>query len=217
MTRRSYDQFCGLAGALDLVGERWTLLVVRELMTGPKRYTDLADALSGVGTSLLASRLKRLEDDGICAREYLPPPAASTVYRLTEIGEELGQALLPLVKWGLRHATPHELGPHTQIRPHWALLPFTQQADPAALEGIDGTYKIVVEGRPAYFRVRDGRATVELGDGSRPVDATVTLDAVTVAAVGSGRISAIDAAMAGQITVEGDEAAVADLLRALAG
>ena len=80
MTERSYDQYCGLAGALDLVGERWTLLIVRELMSGPKRYTDLADGLPGIGTSLLAKRLAKLESAGVATRRVLPPPAAATVY-----------------------------------------------------------------------------------------------------------------------------------------
>lgn len=214
MTRRSYDQFCGLAGALDLVGERWTLLVVRELMTGPKRYTDLADALPGVGTSLLASRLKRLEDDGIAAREQLPPPAASVVYRLTGTGEELGHALIPLMQWGLRHAVPEERGPATLIRPYWSLLAFTHQVVPAALDGIDATYRFVVEGEEAWLQLRNGKASVLPGGSGCTPDATVTLDAATVAAVGSGRVSAVEAAMSGRIAIEGDLAAVEALIRA---
>ena len=215
MARRSYNQFCGLAGALDLVGERWTLLVVRELMTGPKRYTDLADALPGIGTSLLASRLKRLEEDGICRRDYLAPPAASAVYALTDVGDELGRALMPLIRWGLRHAVPEEPGPGTTIGPDWPLLGITYDVDPAALEDIDATYKFVVEGRAAYLRIRDGRAIVLHGEADREPDATVTLDAATVAAVGSGRSSALDAAEAGRISINGDQAAVDDLIRAL--
>lgn len=216
MVRRSYGQFCGLAGALDLVGERWTLLVVRELMTGPKRYTDLADALPGIGTSLLADRLKRLDDDGICARSQLPPPAASTVYGLTEAGEELGRALVPLIQWGLRHAVPEQPGPDALVRPHWALLAFTHLVDPAALEGIEATYRFVVEGRTACLQLRGGEASVLLGDGDREPDATITLDATTVAAVGAGRATAMEAVLDGRIAVEGDPAAIDDLVRVFA-
>src|ERR1044071_6967058 len=93
VTERSYNQFCGLAGALDLIGERWTLLIVRELMSGPKRYTDLADGLAGIGTSLLAKRLAKLEGAGVIERRLLPPPAAVTVYELAPAGHELGVAL----------------------------------------------------------------------------------------------------------------------------
>lgn len=216
MTRRSYDQYCGLAGALDLVGERWTLLVVRELMSGSKRYTDLADSLRGVGTSLLASRLKKLESEGIIARTWLAPPAASTVYELTETGEELAHALMPLVQWGLRHALPHEPGPDTQVRAEWSLLAFTHAVDPSELAGIDATYEFVVDDSAAVLRVRDGRASVLRNGGNLDPDATVRLDAATVAAVGSGRLSVIEATRGGRIAVEGDEAAVDDLVRAFA-
>jgi DNA-binding HxlR family transcriptional regulator len=214
--RRSYDQYCGLAGALDLVGERWTLLVVRELMTGPKRYTDLIESLPGIGTSLLASRLKQLEADGICARAYLPPPAASTVYQLTDAGEELGHSLMPLIRWGLRHAVPEQPGPDTLIGPEWVLLGFTHQLDPKTLGGIDGTYRFVVQGHPAWLQIRDGRANLVPEGADRRPDATVTLDAATVAAIGSGRTSATDAVLAGKVSIEGDQAAIDDLIRVFA-
>ena len=86
MAKRNYHQFCAIAHALDIVGERWTLLVVRELLMGPKRFTDLLSNLPGIGTNLLAARLKELEEQGIIERSTLPPPAASSVYVLTELG-----------------------------------------------------------------------------------------------------------------------------------
>src|SRR5919112_1963015 len=122
MTGRSYDQFCGLASSLDLVGERWTLLIVRELMSGPKRYTDLTDGLPGIGTSLLARRLAKLESNGVIERRLLPPPAASTVYELAPAGRELAAALAPLITWGLRHALPEAPGDR-QVSATWCVLP----------------------------------------------------------------------------------------------
>lgn len=215
MARRRYDQYCGLAGALDLVGERWTLLVVRELMIGPKRYTDLADSLPGIGTSLLASRLKGLEESGICRRTYLPPPAASTVYELTDVGADLGHALMPLIRWGLRHAVPERPGPDTRIGPEWPLLGLLYDVDEESWDDIDATYRIDVEGRSAHLQVSDGRASVLPGDDDRPADATITLDAATVAAIGSGRISALDAASSGRIAFEGDQLAIERLVQAV--
>jgi DNA-binding HxlR family transcriptional regulator len=103
--RRAYDQYCPIAHALDLVGERWALLVVRELMRGPKRYTDLAEAL-GIGTNILAGRLRDLETGGIVAKRTLPPPAASRVYELTDYGRELKGALRELAVWGARSLGP---------------------------------------------------------------------------------------------------------------
>jgi DNA-binding HxlR family transcriptional regulator len=104
--RKSYDQYCPVAHALDLVGERWALLVVRELMRGPKRYTDLVEHLPGIGTNILASRLRALEEHGIVAKRTLPPPAASRVYELTEYGRALRTVLRELALWGARSLGP---------------------------------------------------------------------------------------------------------------
>src|SRR5438105_2781937 len=100
MTSRSYDQFCGIARALDLVGERWALLVIRDLILGPKRFTDLRRGLPGIGTNVLAARLQELERNGVIERRALPPPAASTVYELTDHGRELEGPLLAVGRWG---------------------------------------------------------------------------------------------------------------------
>lgn len=212
MTHRSYDQYCGLAGTLDLVGERWTLLVVRELMAGPQRYTDLVTSLRGIGTSLLASRLKKLESNGIITKDWLAPPAASAVYQLTETGQELARALTPLMQWGLRHAVPDQPGPDTQIKAEWSLMTLTHAVDPAALAGIDATYTVVVDGMPAHLRIRDGRASVLAGSTPVVADATVRLGAATVAALGSGRVSVLEATTDGRLSVEGDEDAILTLI-----
>ncbi|HSE09951.1 MAG TPA: helix-turn-helix domain-containing protein [Nocardioidaceae bacterium] len=106
---KRYDQYCPLARALDLVGERWALLVVRELMHGPKRYSDLAEGLPGIGTNILATRLRDLEACGVVVRRTLPPPAASKVYELTDYGRELRRAMRELALWGARSLGPPNL------------------------------------------------------------------------------------------------------------
>jgi len=103
---KRYDQYCPIACSLGLVGERWTLLVVRELMHGPKRYTDLVDQLPGIGTNILAARLKELESAGLVAKKKLPPPWASTVYELTAAGRELRPVLHELARFGARLMGP---------------------------------------------------------------------------------------------------------------
>src|SRR5512144_1450508 len=103
---KRYEQYCPMAHALDLVGDRWALLVVRELMHGPKRYTDLVEGLPGIGTNILAARLRDLERADIVARRTLPPPAASKVYELTAYGRELRPALRELALWGARSLGP---------------------------------------------------------------------------------------------------------------
>jgi DNA-binding HxlR family transcriptional regulator len=114
---KRYDQYCPVAHALGLVGERWSLLVVRELMHGPKRYTDLIEGLPGIGTNVLASRLRELEVAGVVTKRTLPPPAASRVYELTEYGLGLKPAIRELALWGAR-----SLGPPTdedELFPGW--------------------------------------------------------------------------------------------------
>jgi DNA-binding HxlR family transcriptional regulator len=113
---KRYDQYCPIACALVLVGERWTLLVVRELMHGPKRYTDLVDGLHGIGTNILAARLKELEAAGLVERRKLPPPAASTVYELTPTGRELRPVLHELARFGARLMGPPPLD---ALNPGW--------------------------------------------------------------------------------------------------
>jgi len=106
---KRYDQYCPIACSLSLVGERWTLLVVRELMHGPKRYTDLVDGLPGIGTNILAARLKALEAAGLVERRKLPPPAASSVYELTPTGQGLRPVLHELARFGARLMGPPPL------------------------------------------------------------------------------------------------------------
>lgn len=106
---RRYDQYCPVACTLSLVGERWALLVVRELLHGPKRYTDLLDHLPGIGTNILAARLKELEAGGIVEKRKLPPPAASTVYELTPTGRDLRPVLYELARYGARLMGPPPL------------------------------------------------------------------------------------------------------------
>ena len=103
---KRYDQYCPIACSLGLVGERWTLLVVRELFTGPKRYTDLAAHLPGIGTNVLADRLKELESAGLVEKRKLPPPAPATVYELTPMGRELRPVLHELARFGARLMGP---------------------------------------------------------------------------------------------------------------
>ncbi|MCF3964260.1 winged helix-turn-helix transcriptional regulator, partial [Streptomyces fuscigenes] len=119
--RRSYDQYCAAARALDAVGDRWTLLIVRELLAGPRRYTDLHADLPGVSTDVLASRLRDMERDDLVTRRKLPPPAAAAVYELTARGTDLLPVLTALAAWGAGDLG--EPGPTDAVRAHWFALP----------------------------------------------------------------------------------------------
>jgi DNA-binding HxlR family transcriptional regulator len=155
--RRAYDQYCPIAHALDLVGERWSLLVVRELMRGPKRYTDLAETL-GIGTNILAARLRDLEAGGVVTKRTLPPPAASRVYELTDYGRELKGAIRELAVWGAR-----SLGPPSdpaELFPGWLENAIDSVLGPVA--------------PPGRFEFRVGDEVAGLVDGETrggPVDA----------------------------------------------
>lgn len=163
---RSYNQYCALARALDIVGERWTLLIVRELMSGPKRYTDLRDALPGIGTNLLAARLKEMEGNGLVMRGKLPPPAASAIYDLTERGRGLTGAISELIKWGIVLLEQPKDGEH--FMPHWAFqaLLLTFNAEEAA--GISETYEFEIDNEIFHFRINAGEVEGKAGPASDP-------------------------------------------------
>jgi DNA-binding HxlR family transcriptional regulator len=130
---KHYDQYCPVAHTLDVVGDRWALLVVRELMQGPKRYTDLAEGLPGIGTNILAARLRDLEATGVVTKKTLPPPAASRVYELTDYGLELKPVMRELALWGAR-----SLGPPTvddELFPGWLVCPVDTILGPLAPAG----------------------------------------------------------------------------------
>jgi DNA-binding HxlR family transcriptional regulator len=120
MTGRSYGHYCPVAKTLDLVGGRWTLLIVRELLVGPQRFTDLHVALEGIPRNLLADRLRHLEAHGLVSRQELPPPAARTVYELTGPGRELLPIIGALAQWGLTHLPPP--GPEEPVNPSLGVL-----------------------------------------------------------------------------------------------
>jgi DNA-binding HxlR family transcriptional regulator len=130
---KRYDQYCPIAHALGLVGERWALLIVRELMQGPKRYTDLAANLPGIGTNILAARLRDLEQGGVIAKRRLPPPAASQVYELTPYGVALKPVMRELALWGLRSVGPPPEG--EELVPGWLLNALDTAFAPAAPPG----------------------------------------------------------------------------------
>src|SRR5215218_9807312 len=125
MTTKTYHQYCGLAYALDIIGERWTLLIVRELVAGPRRFKDLMDGLPEISTNLLTERLKSLEQHGLVKRYVLPPPAASTVYALTALGLGLEKSMLELGKWGSQFMPPMNCETEFLHLGSYALTPMT--------------------------------------------------------------------------------------------
>ena len=130
---KHYDQYCPVAHALGVVGDRWALLLVRELLQGPKRYTDLAEGLPGIGTNILAARLRDLETAGVVTKKTLPPPAASRVYELTDYGLELKPVMRELALWGARSLGPPT--PDDELFPGWLVCPVDMILGPLAPAG----------------------------------------------------------------------------------
>jgi DNA-binding HxlR family transcriptional regulator len=124
---KSYCQYCPVAHALDLVGERWSLLIVRELLYGAQRYTDLAAHLPGIGTNILAARLRDLEDAGLVSKRKLPPPTPVTIYELTETGHSLQRVVAELALWGARTLGPPDLD---RLEPGWVQHPLRLLTQP---------------------------------------------------------------------------------------
>jgi len=202
---RSYKQYCGLAQALDLVGERWTLMIVRELMAGPRRYTDLADGLVTVPTNVLAARLREMQANGLVRRRRLPVPAASIVYELTEDGESLLDAVTELARWGMRR-----LPATTEKRPfraHWLVLALRARFDSVAATGVSETYEFDIAGDAAIsFELADGEGRASVGSTLDPA-VRIAADADTLIALTGGAIGGPEALARGA-RIEGDPVAI---------
>jgi DNA-binding HxlR family transcriptional regulator len=205
----NYHQYCGAARALDVVGDRWTLLIVRELLLGPRRFTDLIDGLPGISRNLLTERLRALERDGILTRRELPPPAARQVYELTDDGRDLATAMLPLVAWGVRRLGSRR--PGESFRPQWAALAMAAFADRAVAKGVTETYEYRVGELVFHFTVDDGSIELHQGPAEDPA-ATLTTDEETWADLASGKITGSAAATAGRLAITGKPQAM-DRLR----
>jgi DNA-binding HxlR family transcriptional regulator len=208
--RRAYGDRCGVARALDLVGERWALLVVRELLLGPKRFTDLRAGLPGVSADVLAGRLRDLEASGVVARRTLPPPAASRVYELTAWGRELRPAVLALGRWGARSAVP---GAGAALGPDALALALESLFDAAGVDGARLTLELRLGDAPIAVRVADGRLDVARAE-APDADLVVGGHPAALAQVLWHGRPAGDAVAAGELALHGDADVLARLARA---
>jgi DNA-binding HxlR family transcriptional regulator len=168
---RSYDEYCAIAKSLDVVGDRWTLLIVRELaLRGACRYTDLRNGLPGIATNLLADRLRELERAGVIAREDAPPPVATALFRLTPRGEQLRPVLEGLIRWGVPLMT--EQNPGDAVRSHWLAWALELMLSDRHPDGSPFTIELQTGDWPIVIEVRDGEMQSRLGSADNP-DATL--------------------------------------------
>jgi DNA-binding HxlR family transcriptional regulator len=210
---RSYGQLCSVAKALDVVGDRWTLLIVRELLLrGPSRYTDLREGLPGIATNLLATRLRELERAGVVRREEAPPPVATTLFDLTERGRELLPVMEELGRWG--EPLMAESGGDEAFRSHWLALPVGLHLADSAPDGPPVTIEVRAGDDAMVIETADGAVRARPGRAEQP-DAVITGTPLLILAVITGRRELDEARTLG-LDYEGDPEALRRLLPAAA-
>ncbi|GGO69043.1 winged helix-turn-helix transcriptional regulator [Nonomuraea cavernae] len=211
MEQRTYRQYCATARTLDLVGERWTLLLIRELLTGPKRFSDLQASLRGLGTGLLAARLKHLEHEGLARKITLPPPARTSAYALTEAGEELAPAVLELARWGLKWAMGERREDET-FHPGWAVLGLRACFDADAAAGVRLVCEFRIDDEVFHTRVDDGTIEALNGPAQHP-DVVITIGEDAFVEVIGLTLPLAEAVASGAADVSGDREQLSRLTR----
>ncbi len=204
---RSYAQYCAVAKSLDIVGDRWTLLVVRELLDGPQRYNDLLAALAPIATDMLAGRLRDLESHGLIQRRELLKPATGRVYELTELGRDLEDVVHAYARWGRRLLGSRD--PGDVVRPQWlgrAVRAFARRDR----EGVNLTLRLVTPEGTRTVHIDDHR--IDDLDDAAPADITLSGEAETLMAA-MDPVRAVQLRADGALTVDGDPAALSQLSR----
>lgn len=199
-TKRSYGEACRFAYALDLVGERWALLIVRELLLGPKRFTDLRAGLPHASPNILSERLRELEQAGVVHRRKLPPPAASQVYELTEWGAELEPIVTKLGAWGARSPVPPE---HREIGPDSIVLALRSLFDAEAAADLRTSYELTIGADRYRVDVDGGELALARGEAGAPAVRVAVDDAATLAALLTEQLSLNDALESGAAKIDG--------------
>jgi DNA-binding HxlR family transcriptional regulator len=204
---RSYDDPCGIARALDHVGERWALLVIRELLLGPKRFSDLRGGLPNASPNVLSQRLRELEESGAIQRRQLPPPAGSMVYELTAWGRELQPVIEALARWGSR-ATPL---PRGDLSADALMIALQTTFDPAAAKGLTGRFDVCLGDDCFNLQVVRQRLSMQRGR-TEDADAIISGSAAALRQVAFGGRSLVRARQAGDLSIEGDTKLAASFL-----
>ena len=209
MPRRSYAHYCAIARSLDVLGERWKLLIIRELLPGPRRYTELHADLPGISTDVLAARLKEMEADGLVERRRAAPPTPAWLYELTPRGRDLLPVLSALARWGSNLLDGKQ--PTDALRSHWLVIPMAHLLQQTA-SGHLGVVELRVDGACCYVRLGADATTLAYDNLAEP-DAVLTLNAETAADLASARTTIGEALTEGHLDVSG-ASALAEALRA---
>jgi DNA-binding HxlR family transcriptional regulator/putative sterol carrier protein len=210
---KTYDQYCPVARTLDVVGERWTLLIVRDLLMGPKRYTDLRAGLPGIATDILTARLRTLEDAGLVKRRELPRPAPATVYELTEAGDRLKLAILALGQVGIETLGPPE--PGEDIRAERIVIGLRVSFHRDRFPDLAETYELTLDGETFTVEVRNGWVEERLG-GTETAAIKLRTDSATLVDLLTGELRPSEALSEGRAELEGERRALTRFVEAFA-
>jgi DNA-binding HxlR family transcriptional regulator len=203
-----YPQFCALARAAEILGERWTLPLLRELLVGPQRFSDLRRRLAGISPSVLTTRLARLESLGVVRREELPPPAASTVYALTPAGLALEPVLRETMRWGMNFLGPPQPGDH--MEPDWIPLTFRLFARRAGAPARSFEVRIASQPDPIRVHVRGGRGGTRVSPAGPAAELTFSASPLVVLGLASGSLDGPATLRTDGVSFEGDPDAIRD-------
>ncbi|MFD9737219.1 winged helix-turn-helix transcriptional regulator [Umezawaea sp. NPDC059074] len=210
--KRDYGQFCGLAGALNVIGERWTLLVVRELLIGPTRFTELIENLPGIGPNLLTERLRALVESGVVEQQQVPGDGRARQYALTPVGEQLGPPVLALAGWGLRFLGEEDAAGATRAK--WGFLAVQAMVREDRVPDEDEVYEFRVAEQVFSIAVAGGAVTFGRGPVPSP-DLAVECDPDTFVRIGARMLTPLQAIASGAVRITGSDAAAERCVRML--
>lgn len=200
-----YPQFCAIARATEILGERWTLLILRELHLGPKRYSDLLERLAPIAPGVLNARLKSLEATGVIARRTVAPPTPARLIELTEAGRALEPVLFELLRWGARYLLPER--PGERFEPDWLRMVFAAYVKPGPLTETALAVRTSTQAEGQAVWLRGGAAGLSVSLSGESADATITAPVTTLLGLMSHQLRVRNAVADGRIAVEGDLAA----------
>ena len=200
MSNKTYGQLCPIARALDILGDRWTLLLIRELLLGPKRFKDLLAMLPAMGTNRLSERLAMLVDSGVIRPTTLPEPAAAPAYELTELGEQLRKPLIALGLWGLSLPVDERIDP-SSARAELIALCLTGVSDPAASAGLHRVVEFQVDAETFHIQINDGQVLARSGSSAEPADVQAQCDMDTFMALALRQITPTTALREGRASL----------------
>ncbi len=204
--KRHYGQFCGLAAGLDVVGERWTLLIVRELLISPARFGEIMDNLPGIGPNLLSERLRSMTQHGLVEPCSVPGDARGKQYRLTPLGEDLRAPLLALARWGMYFLSEDDAVSGIS-RAAWGFLAVQAMIEGRPVPAVDESYEFRVDNEVFHIEVSGGTVATSRGPAVDPVLIVVT-DADTFIRIGAQMLTPFEAVITGTLKIDGDPLAV---------